>query len=59
MDEKGKVSGLRSSLGTICIVAMVVGLFSIPFVSTAVSAGIAGGALVLYLVVRLLVPKSK
>ena len=59
MSEDGKrVGAIRSALATGCVVLLLVGLLLIPFVPTEVSIGIAVTAVLLYFVIKLLMPKN-
>ena len=53
------MANLRKIIGVACIATMVVGFLMIPFVPTRISLGIAGGAAVLYFVLKALFPSPK
>ena len=58
MGTRPQTGKARAILAGLCLLVMVGGLLSIPFVSTAIAIGIVVGAGVLYLLIAALVPKA-
>jgi hypothetical protein len=56
--NKKEFGGLRAVLAGLCLVVMVAGLLSIPFVSMGVAISIVACGAILYLLMAVLVPKG-